>query len=127
MRSEPAEDWWPNDGLILHLPLDGNTANRCEVAQAATTNNGDLVFHTGQIGEAAEFSGKQVVNIGDVANFGYFDRFSIGLWIQPRNLDGVVLGRMAEVADAEGYNIQLDGGKLQLNLVKRWLDESIAR
>jgi hypothetical protein len=124
LRREVAEDWWPHDGLLLHLPLDENATDR-RAHPLANAANQELTFASGPINKAAEFSGKQAVNIGDVCNFGYFDRLSIGFWIKPQRPDGVVLGRMAEAVEAEGYNIELSGGKLQLNLIKRWLDESI--
>ena len=125
LGSRPLADWSPGDALLLHLPLNGNTADLCHAARATTTMDETLKFCTGQVGEAAEFSGKQSVDVGDVANFGYFSRFSISLWIQPHNGDGVVLGRMAEGADYGGYNLQLNRGKLQLNLIARWLDDAL--
>ena len=32
---------------------------------------------------------------------------------------------MTDQADADGYSVQLAGGKLQVNLVKRWLDDAL--
>ncbi len=36
-----------------------------------------------------------------------------------------MLSRMSDQSDAEGYSLQLAGGKLQVNLVKRWLDDAL--
>src|SRR6185295_4796297 len=77
LGSKPLADWSPSDDLLLHLPLDGTTADRCRAARASTTMDGTLTFCTGQVDKAAEFSGKQTGDEGDVANFGYFNRFSI--------------------------------------------------
>jgi hypothetical protein len=120
-----SEDWSPRNELLLHLPLDRSTDNLCEAAPATTTSHGSIAFPAGPIGGSAEFSGEEFVDLGDIANFGYFDAFSISFWIQPRDTEGVVLGRMAEGADTSGYNVQLDRGKLQLNLVVRWLDDAL--
>jgi hypothetical protein len=124
LASELRENWWPTGGLLFDLPLDGNTAPRRDSTQLPTTQH-ELTFCAGQIGQAGEFSGQQKLDAGDVANFGYFDRFSFSFWMKPQKLDGVVLGRMAETADAAGYNLQLDRGRLQLNLILRWLDDAL--
>jgi hypothetical protein len=120
-----SEDWSPGDGLLLNLPLDESILNRCDVSRTVTMSGPPLVFSQGRASQAASFSGQQAIDLGDIANFGYFDPFSISLWIEPQNLNGALLGRMAEAVEAEGYNLTLEQGKLQLNLVKRWLDESL--
>ncbi|MBA4104595.1 MAG: hypothetical protein C0485_02470 [Pirellula sp.] len=125
LRDEPSRDWWPGDGLLVDLPLDGSIVDRCNPSGKVAANQANLTFPVGQIGAAAEFSGEQRIDVGDVASFGFLDPFSISLWVQPQTADGVMLGRMEEAADASGYTLQLDRGKLQLNLIVRWLDDAL--
>ena len=48
-------------------------------------------------------------------------------WVRPAEdgLTGTVLSKMKNTARADGYALHLEGGRLQVNLVKRWLDDSI--
>ncbi len=67
---------------------------------------------------------------GDVGKFGYFDKFSLTAWIYPRGeggkaAGGTILSRMTDEAEADGYYLRLVDGRLQVNLVKRWLDDAI--
>ena len=38
---------------------------------------------------------------------------------------GTILSRMVDEPQGEGYSVVLDRGKMQVNLVKRWLDDAI--
>ena len=111
--------------LVSHLPFDGNVTDLREPKRESKVSGEKLIFSTSPLAQAAEFSGTQAVEIGDVANFGFFDRFTISAWIRPQKLSGTLVGRMEEAADAKGYNLQLADGKLQLNLVVRWLDDAL--
>jgi hypothetical protein len=117
--------WQLSDGRIAHWALDGNLepvsgTARCEF------RDGEPAFGTGRLGAAAEFDGTRYVDAGDIAGFGYFDKFSFGAWILPADeRGGTVLSRMADAAQADGYYLHLAGGKLEVNLVKRWLDDAV--
>jgi mono/diheme cytochrome c family protein len=115
-------DWNVSDGLVAHLALDHAPSDHRAGPPSQPT--GTVSFSPGVIGLAAAFDGASVVEVGDVGNFGYFDKFSISAWIFPESADGTVLARMSDAADADGYSVQLVGGKLQVNLVKRWLDDA---
>src|SRR5262249_29204517 len=66
------------------------------------------------------------LDAGDVANFGFFNKFTFSAWVHPTgDATGTVLSRMADTDRAEGYALHLDRGRVQLNLVKRWLDDAI--
>ena len=58
-------------------------------------------------------------------NFGYLDRFSLAAWIYPEKLTGTILSRMTDAPEADGYSVRLHEGRVQVNLVKRWLDDAI--
>jgi len=91
--------------LAVHVPLSG--------AVAGPTGNG------------ARFDGTYFVDAGDVANFGFYDKFTLSAWINPTAGDGPIVTRTSEVAQSAGYGLYLSGGKLQFNLVMRWLDDAL--
>jgi hypothetical protein len=73
-----------------------------------------------------EFDGTRVVDGGDVGDFGLFDAFTISAWIWiDAGGGGTIASRMTDVAEGDGYQLAIVGGKLQLNIVKRWLDDSL--
>ena len=83
-------------------------------------------YAEGLLGRAAEFDGKRFIDAGDIANFGYFDSFSIAAWIRPSATDaGTVVSRMTDAEEADGYYVQVQNGHVHVNLVKRWLDDCI--
>jgi hypothetical protein len=92
----------------------------------ATARDGDAEFASGRIDRAARFDGRRFLDAGDVADFGFYDKFTLAAWVwADGNHGGTILSRMADAAKGDGYALVLDGGKLQLNLVKRWLDDSL--
>ncbi|MCA9164496.1 MAG: DUF1553 domain-containing protein, partial [Planctomycetales bacterium] len=63
--------------------------------------------------------------VGDIARFTYFDEFSCAAWIRPEEPSGTIISRMTPVEEGDGYSLHMQDGRLQANLVKRWLDDSI--
>jgi hypothetical protein len=119
-------DWSITDGLTLHYRLDGETADACAPSRAGTFRDGDPAFGPGRIGRAGCFEGRRFVDAGDVANFGFYDKFSLGAWIYPQDeVGGAILSRMTDEPEAEGYCVSVTGGKVHVALVKRWLDDAI--
>lgn len=127
----PPVQWSYADGLVLHYDFDSGIADKTGKAKLGKFEAGEPAFAPGQIGQAASFDGSRFINAGDVADFGYFDKFSIGAWIYPAGAPngeppgGTVLSRMTDTLSADGYNLTLAGGKLQVNFVKRWLDDAM--
>ena len=115
--------WAPVDSLVAHFPLDDTGCD--QVGHCEPKIDGSVQFAPGAIGSAAAFDGTSTINVGETANFGYFDKFAFSAWIFPQSETGTVLARMTKSADADGYSVQLAGGKLQVNLVKRWLDDAL--
>ncbi len=65
-------------------------------------------------------------DLGDVGAFGFFDKFTFGVWVHAEiGQDGPLFSRTGETERGEGYSVTLEGGKVQVNLVKRWLDDAI--
>jgi hypothetical protein len=117
--------WFPTGGLVGHFPLDGETKNRCGRCKAGSFQDGAPAFAPGVLGQAVDCDGRRFVNAGDVGDFGFYDKFSFGAWVFPwGGQGGTILSRMTDAAEADGYYLVLKGGKVQVNLVKRWLDDS---
>ncbi|MCS6851260.1 MAG: DUF1553 domain-containing protein [Gemmataceae bacterium] len=111
-------DWSVRRGLLLHEPLAGPTQGRFVDGPPASV--------AGPRGPATNFDGRCFLDLGDVAEFGFYDKFTLSAWVKPASLErGTILSRMTDTARAEGYAVQLKAGKLQVNLVKRWLDDAI--
>ncbi|MBK5293050.1 MAG: DUF1553 domain-containing protein [Acidobacteriia bacterium] len=85
----------------------------------------DLVkkFAFGRGGAAGSFDGKRSVDGGDIGKFGFYDRFTLAAWIHPTAQDGAIVTRADDELEAEGYGLYLKDGKLQVNMVTRWLDD----
>ncbi|MBI4601579.1 MAG: DUF1553 domain-containing protein [Planctomycetes bacterium] len=99
-------DWAPGEGLAARLELEGGAE--------------------GRIGQAAAFDGSRSVDAAEVGAFGFLERFSCAAWIRPQGeRGGTVLSRMTDEPEGEGYALCLEAGRLQVNLVKRWLDDAI--
>ncbi len=135
-------------GLILHFPLDGNALAAVSTTSAAARPAGYLgqlrtsspvvtnlpgsrseidppQFVTSSMGQALDVDGQRDVAAGDVANFGFFDKFSLSAWIRPHDgLGGTILSRMTDLPHGDGWCVVLEQGKLQVHLTKRWLDDA---
>ena len=120
-KSSESLRWNVDRGMIASFDFD--QANDIDVK---LFRDGEASYADGVQGRAAKFDGKRFVDAGDVANFGYFDRFSISAWIRPERLDaGTVLSRMTDAEQADGYYVQVIDGKIQVSLIKRWLDDCV--
>jgi len=84
-------------------------------------------FTTGPAGQAVTLDGTQTIDAGPVGRLGYFEQFSFSSWIrQEKHQAGSILSKMEPVPHGAGYSFDVtDAGTLQLNLVKRWLDDSL--
>jgi Protein of unknown function (DUF1553)/Protein of unknown function (DUF1549)/Concanavalin A-like lectin/glucanases superfamily/Planctomycete cytochrome C len=112
IRTQTALDWKPGDHAVA-LPepriLDG--------APRITA---------GPTGAAFELDGHRYLDLGDRAAFGFYDKFSIAAWVRPSGHDGgTIISRMIDEPEGEGYALVLKQGRVQVNLVKRWLDDAI--
>ncbi|MGH9363018.1 MAG: DUF1549 domain-containing protein, partial [Thermoanaerobaculia bacterium] len=78
-------------------------------------------------GRALEPGEGRFLDAGDAANFGFLDRFSLAARVLPRGAEGgTILARKSTSPDTEaGYSLVVEKGRLQVNLVKRSLDDAI--
>jgi len=143
-------DWSIFKELVAHFELDGEPTYQVvdRVAAARPRSNptdfaategkapvgagrprfvgGKSAYVPGKIGLAGGFDGKRYVVAGDVADYSELDAFSLAAWIYPKGRgDGSILSRMDETAESAGFNVHLEAGKVQVNLVNRWLDDAI--
>ncbi len=138
-------DWTVTRGEILRLPFDRDgqpapvrgdgTKKEQHQPQPLGPNSGPPVIKDadraaaelgeGRFGKAAQFDGQRRFAVGDLANIGFFEPFSISAWIRADAASGTILSRMSDDANSDGYNLCLDNGKLQFNLIKRWLDDAM--
>ena len=80
---------------------------------------------------AQAFEPGSFAELGDKANFGFRDRFSVTAWIRPEDPNGTIVSRTKHVLPEDdtqsnpGWGLYLKDGKLQVNLVNRWLDDCL--
>jgi len=67
--------------------------------------------------------GKRFVLAGNIGNFGFQDKFTLAAWIYPTAGTGAIITRTKDVEEEAGYGLYLKDGKLQGNLILRWLDD----
>jgi hypothetical protein len=108
----------PEQGLVAQLPLDGLT-------EKARFVDGLPVFARGKLGWAVDLEGRRFLDAGDVGPFGFYDRFSLAAWVLSRCKRGSIVSRMLDVPEGAGYAVTLVNGRLQVNLVVRWLDDAL--
>ena len=120
-KAAPVVPWTITRGLQARFELNGN-------AGPARFEAGESAFKEG----GAEFDGKRFINCGDTGAFGFFDKFTLAAWVNPRGPDGAILSRMAEAdddsgfaSDQDGYRVFLKDGRVQVHLTKRWLDDAL--
>ena len=126
--------WTITDGLVNRFRLDGDLSDAVQASDPKESNSQRAqvkVFrpvqqqYAGQNNRSAAFDGGDAAEVGDIADFGYFDKFTISASIKPSHSTGTILSRMVPVDQGSGYYLHLHDGRLQVNLVKRWLDDSI--
>ncbi len=120
-----ATPWSLAKGLVAHFPLDGNLADAKEAQRGARFEQPGGGFVAGKLDQAAGFDGQTRIDGGDIGDFGYFDAFAVSAWIHPAGKNGTIVSRMTPGPRGSGYYVHLEEGRIQVNLVKRWLDDSI--
>ncbi len=136
LSSDANSDWLSTDQLIAHFSMDGGAcfepataAARMPASKKAATarfRDGEPRFAAGPVGSALVLDGRGYLDAGDLASFGFYDRFTLSIWIKPTgSRGGTIISRMADQPQGEGYGVGLERGKVQVNLVKRWLDDAI--
>ena len=134
--------------MILYFPLDDNISASVSLPSASSRpegylgqtrsltpvprsgsgkpqEDGEPRFGSGRFGRALDVDGGHYAAVGDVANFGFFDKFSVSAWIRPQGTQGgTIVSRMTDVLHGDGWCVVLEQGKLQVHFTKRWLDDA---
>jgi hypothetical protein len=122
----PQLDWSLTDGSVAAYAFDGDLTNGAGAPQAARTIDGDAQFAAGRDRQAMQFDGHVFVDAGDLANFGFYDKFTLSAWVRlGEDGRGTIVSRMTDEPEADGYSLSVADRKIQFNLVKRWLDDSL--
>lgn len=85
--------------------------------------DGEGQYGEGHIAQAGAFDGKRFVEVGNIANFGFYDSFTLAAWIYPTSPTGAIVSRAEDENEGQGFGLYLKDGHLQANLVLRWLDD----
>jgi hypothetical protein len=118
------DEWNVNEKLHTHLKLDEAVAAAGDDSKDTQRQQMAPETTVGKIGHAVRFRGMHQ-EFGDRGDFGYFDAFSVAAWVRPDRQTGTIVSRMTPVDQGSGYYLHLQDGHVQVNLVKRWLDDSI--
>lgn len=129
----PPLPWTVTNGLQARYELNGNMANSLGAGAPAKFKEGDEAFVPGHHRQAALLDGACFIDCGDVGDFGFFDKFTLAAWVQPRGTKGgTIISRMVEqdsdsafASDSEGYSVYLKDGHVQVRMTKRWLDDAL--
>jgi hypothetical protein len=130
-------DWHYHDGLLARLPpsdveedretvsvaVDESEVDDSVEEQSSADNGPRLVTERGHL--AVHLDGDMPWEAGDIGKFGYLDAFSAGAWVRADRGTGTILSRMTPEDEGDGYYLHMEEGRIQVNLVKRWLDDSI--
>jgi hypothetical protein len=114
-------DWTTDTDLMVRFAMDAATPNA-----GIKPKEGELRFAPGRSGEALSFDGQLSVDAGQVAKFGFHDKFTLSAWIRPTSPSGAIFGRAQDSPEGmKGYAVLLKDGKVQANFVQRWLDDAL--
>ncbi len=125
--------WDLDEKLLLHLALDGE-ARDLRVPWRATPYRGlEPRYVTGRVGSSLELTGREHLEVAGVKEFGYLDRFTLAAWVHASGdaedgdsaPTGPIVTRIEDPEVAPGYELRLEKGRVQVNLVKRWLDDAL--
>lgn len=133
-------DWTPTDGLNFIASFDKPVENLVPPPKDVKPLFEDPLkgimsvvrettpqYTPGVVGKGLTIDGAGAVNLGDVGNFDFLNRFSYSFWLKfPKEAQGVVLARMKDDDALSGLSFVLSPDqKLQLNFVSRWLDDAL--
>ncbi|MDX1978858.1 MAG: DUF1553 domain-containing protein [Bryobacteraceae bacterium] len=115
-RSRPL-DWAPSFAMTAHYAFDGQTPG--------IAREGSPAFDSGKLGQAAVFDGKRYVEAGNIGQYGMLDKFALAAWVKPSQPSGAIVTRAQDIEEQSGYGLYLHQGKLQVNMIVRWLDDCL--
>ncbi|MCA9110691.1 MAG: DUF1553 domain-containing protein, partial [Planctomycetaceae bacterium] len=132
-------DWTIAEGLLARFPLESDlqpsvmppprTPETTEETQGAPASFAMSFGETEFVDEerpALRLNGEQFVEAGDLANFNYFDEFTVSAWVKPRGEgSGGIVSRSKDGFQREGWALHVENGRVQMFITKRWLDDAL--
>ena len=106
----PGDHWQPRRFLLEKISLTD-----------AKAVDGAAAFE----GPAAIFDGKRYLEAGNIGSFGFQSKFTVAARIKSESPDGIIVSRAEDKEEQPGWGIHLKGGKVQVNLIQRWLDDCL--
>jgi len=76
-------------------------------------------------GAWVDAAGQPIADLAKAAKFGFRDKFTLAARIRPTAATGAILTKAVDQEEQPGYGLYLRDGKLQVNLVQRWLDDCL--
>ncbi|MCW5978202.1 MAG: DUF1553 domain-containing protein [Bryobacteraceae bacterium] len=114
-------DWTDDADLMLRLPLGNDHAN-----PGVKPRDGVFRFVPGRLAEALAFDGAVTADAGNAGRLGFHDKFTLSAWIYPTAANGAILSRAQDSPEGmKGYAVVMKDGRIQVNLVQRWLDDAL--
>jgi hypothetical protein len=110
----PGDDWHPSRFLLENVSL-----------KDAKSVDGAAEFAQGRYGQAVVLDGKRYLEAGNIGNFGFQSKFTVAAWFKTESPDGILVSRAEDREEQPGWGIHLKDGKLQVNLIQRWLDDCL--
>ncbi|HQZ28962.1 MAG TPA: DUF1553 domain-containing protein [Verrucomicrobiales bacterium] len=116
----------PHDRLIAHLPLNegkGTTLTARFPVGATFPAGGELAWAPGgRLGQAPLIKKEVPVVLGDLANFGRNDSFTLSFWVRsPKDgFNASILARMDDGAAHRGWDILQEGRNVAFHLIDTW-------
>jgi mono/diheme cytochrome c family protein len=116
---ESTEKFWvPTRDSLVSVAFDGK--------QPLKPEGGNVPFLKGQAGSAASFDGKTNLNTGINTPLDIDDPFTVSAWVQPTGTpDGSIVTEMIDDPHGKGFGLNLDHGKVHVNLTSVWVDDAI--
>lgn len=108
----------PYDGLILHIPFDGDIKDESSKNNTLTNNN--VTFTSDRKGNsdgAGSFNGRSsYIDINSVGNFSnLLDEFSLSAWVNVRNTNKMIV--ISFILPSRQFTIELDGNNGKVRFV----------
>lgn len=119
-----------NDGLVVHLPLDGDVTNQANAPGSLEFKDGVPTFEPGLFGSAAAMDGQRYVEMqtSDAIDFGPETPFSLSAWVNLPDQAGrrAIFSKLEPPeASFRGYTLQVVNGLPALFLVNKFPGNSL--
>ena len=110
-------------------PLNGDrqfTLAGGKSGEAKFSSRSKLSWSPGPQGKALRLDGKEdsFIDAGQVVSLERTDRFSYGGWVKTSG-DGAILSKMDDKAGYRGFDLLVQGGKIDVHLVHTWPENAI--